>query len=177
MCGVCMFVCCMCVCGVYMWWCVCGIYVWVASCTLTNTDIYHILSTAWLSLGVALWLLCCCVEILVCSQASPSLRYQQPASAWHYCCFQFVLLGFWETFINLLLWGSVYFTAYETGWLELLQSSGRVHPRQEPLATVSVPSSRHQHSHCQPLTKLFCLSGTGKSQETNAKVGWIPPEK
>lgn len=113
MCGVCY----MCVCAVYMWWCVCGMYMYDASCTLANTDTDHVFSSAWLSLGSAPWPLCCSVGILltvvslepVCSQTS--IFRTSSCLTQHYCRFQCAASGFWETFINLLLRGSIYFTA------------------------------------------------------------------
>lgn len=52
---------------------------------------------------------------------------------------------------------------------------GCTQPRSPGYCLCAFP--RHQRSYCQPLTKLLCPSGTEKSQETDAKEGWIQPEK
>lgn len=169
--------CYMCVCAVYMWWCVCGMYMYDASCTLANTDMNHVFS-AWLSLGSAPWPLRCSVEILLTAVSWSLFAHRhpssEPAAGLHPASLLLPICRFGVLGDFHKLASSRFHILHS-----LLDRMAAIPAKQGSGSPSYCPSvfPRHQHSHCRPLTKPLCPSGTGKSQETDAKGEWIRPEK
>lgn len=146
---------------------------------------------AWLSLGAALWLLCWSVEILFTEVSlEPSLmtgisylHHWQPA----YACLHLELLLLPICHLDALpplsqlslktdfgrLWQTCFFAAPYTsrprqaGCSSCKAVVGYTAAQRPWLLMPCLPQIPTQH--CQPLTELLCPSGTGKSQETDAK--------